>query len=380
MRVAINLLGLPSIRQGGAGISARTLLEGLAREPGVEVRLLCDSVVADELAELQGSVDIRAVRRSRRPAPVRWLEFASALADPRRYSDGYSPPSDALAGCQLLHYPLSFVAPPPHRLPTVMTFVDLQHRAFPQFFSVRDRLMRRLRMERPVSGARAVIAISEFTKRSLVETLSADPAKIHVVPLACDARFFRAPAADGREDFFFYPAAPLPSKNHERLLDAFGEVARRHPSVQLVLSGPALHDWSAVERAVGERGLNERVEISGTLRDEELAERYARARALVFPSLYEGFGLPVAEAMASGCLVLASNAASVPEVAGQGALIFDPRDVAAIEEAMERALSLSPAETATLVEKGRSEAERFRPERFVAQTLEVYERVRAGQA
>jgi glycosyltransferase involved in cell wall biosynthesis len=85
--------------------------------------------------------------------------------------------------------------------------------------------------------------------------------------------------------------------------------------------------------------------------------------------------------MASGCLVLASSAASVPEVAGEGALIFDSRDVGAIEETMERALSLSPAENAALVDKARSDAERFRPERFVAQTLEVYERVRAaGQA
>lgn len=383
MKVAIDVLGLPSFRQGGAGVYALGLIEGLASSPDVEVLVLCDRELVPELAHLEGSIEIRAAARrngsaARRngSAALKLLGLAAALRDPRRYRDGYGDVrATALAGCDLVHYPLSFLAPPPHRLPNVLTCVDLQHRRFPRFFSRRDRLLRRVRWDRSLAVADEVIAISEFTREEVLAVGRTAPERVHVVHLACDERFFEPlTPARPRERFFFYPASPLPAKNHARLLDAFARVAPRHPGLRLVLSGPALHDWSPVEAAIARRELQAVVEIQGVLEPDELRDRYASALALVFPSLYEGFGLPLVEAMASGCLVAAARAGSIPEVVGEDALLFDPGEPAAIEAALERAIALEEPERRLIVEAARRRARLFRRERMVEQTLDVYSR------
>ncbi len=375
MKVAVDVLGLPSFRQGGAGVYALGLIEGLAQSPGVELLVLCDHRVVAELEHLGDSVEVRAQERQERSGALKLVELAAALRDPRRYRDGYGhADAAALAGCDLVHYPLSFFAPPPHRLPSVLTCVDLQHRRFPAFFSRRDRLLRRVRWDRSLAVADEVIAISAFTREEVLALRSTAPERVHVVPLACDERFFDSPPPRPREPFFFYPASPLPAKNHHRLLQAFAHVAPRHPGLRLVLSGPALHDWSPVEAAIAQSELQDLVEIQGSLEPDELRHRYSSATALVFPSLYEGFGLPLVEAMASGCPVAAARAGSIPEVVGESALLFDPRDVAAIEQAMERMLSLGDAERARIVESGRQRARLFRREQMIERTLEVYSR------
>jgi glycosyltransferase involved in cell wall biosynthesis len=326
-------------------------------------------------------VDIRALAREGRSTALKALELAGAVGDPRRYRDGYPVGADALEGCDLVHYPLSFLAPPRHDLPSVLTCVDLQHRRFPRFFSLNERLLRRVRWDRSLSLADEVIAISEFTRQEVLAHSRASPDRVAVVHLACDERFFHEPPREPGEPFFFYPASPLPAKNHERLLEAFSRVAERHAGLRLVLSGPALHDWTPVQRAIAARGLEPLVEVEGTLSVDELRDRYASARALIFPSLYEGFGLPLVEAMASGCLVAASRAGSIPEVVGEHGLLFDPRDSAAIEAAMERALKLEEPDRRQMVEAARKRARQFNRHRMIEQTLDVYSRaLRSGTA
>jgi glycosyltransferase involved in cell wall biosynthesis len=161
-------------------------------------------------------------------------------------------------------------------------------------------------------------------------------------------------------------------------LDAFARVAARHQGLRLVLSGPAMHDWSSVNAGIAERELQAVVEVRGTLEPDQLRDRYANALALVFPSLYEGFGLPLVEAMASGCLVVAARAGSIPEVVGEDALLFNPRESAAIEAAMERALALDDPERRRIVEAARQRARLFRRERMIEQTLDVYSRALAS--
>lgn len=379
MRVAVNLLGLPSVRQGGAGFYCRMLVDGLARRGEVETMILGGEEVAAELSRERGRLEVVGLRRGRHPRVRKVLELA-VTRDPRRYSDGYDAGGERLlSGCDLVHYPLSFAGPPPHRLPTVMTCMDLQHLELPQAFSLQDRLLRSLRWNRALRRADRIVAPSLHTRTALVERLGIPASRVDVVPLACDDRFFEAAVGSPRapEDFLFYPASPLPAKNHERLAQAFSRVARTHPTLRLALSGPVGHDWSPVESSVRAAGIGDRVDFLGHLSFDELRSRYASARALVFPSLFEGFGIPLVEAMASGCPVAAGRVASVPEIVGEAAMLFDPYSTTDLADAIERCLAVSDGERARMIARGRERAEAFRVERMVDRTLASYRRVTA---
>ena len=157
-----------------------------------------------------------------------------------------------------------------------------------------------------------------------VELLDLDPARVHVVPHAIDHSVFRL-GDDEPEPILLYPARPWPHKNHTRLLEAFATLRETRPQLRLVLTGGGLDRLEP---------LPEGVENLGSVSAEHLASLYRRAACLVYPSLYEGFGLPVLEAMACGCPVAASNAGAIPEVAGDAAVLFDPTDVDAMAAAM----------------------------------------------
>ena len=130
-----------------------------------------------------------------------------------------------------------------------------------------------------------------------------------------------APGDELREPFLLYPARNWPHKNHERLFHAFALLRRVRPDLRLVLTGGG-HSASPPKG----------VEVHGHVTPEELVSLYRRASALVFPSLYEGFGQPPLEAMACGCPVASSNAGSLPEICGDAARLFDPEDVSAIAD------------------------------------------------
>ena len=202
-----------------------------------------------------------------------------------------------------------------------MTLLDLQHLDLPSLFSRQERAFRSVAWHRSVRGADRVITISSFVRDRAVELLGLDPERVRPIHLGLDHALFRPDPAVSREPFVLYPARRWAHKNHERLLEAFALVRRERPELRLVLtggggSGPApdgVEDRGAVSHG-GARGL------------------YRRASALVFPSLYEGFGQPPLEAMACGCPVACSNVASLPEVVGDAARLFDPTDPSAIAE------------------------------------------------
>jgi glycosyltransferase involved in cell wall biosynthesis len=176
-----------------------------------------------------------------------------------------------------------------------------------------------------------------------------------------DHTLFR-PGDDEREPFILYPARPWPHKNHARLLEAFTALRETRPRLRLILTGGDLERLDP---------LPEGVTRLGTVSSERVASLYRRAACLVFPSLYEGFGLPPLEAMACGCPVAAANAGAIPEVCGDAAVLFDPTDVDAIaagileadersqelrEKGLARAAAFSWVETARLHETVYAEA------------------------
>src|SRR5205085_10793154 len=190
-----------------------------------------------------------------------------------------------------------------------------------------------------VRRSRMVITISEHARGGLIERLGLDPARVRAIHLGIDHERFR-PGDEGREDFLLYPALGWPHKNHARLFEAFALLRSRRPGLRLVLTG---YEGTVPDGA----------EARGRVPADELVRLYRRAAALVFPSLYEGFGQPPLEAMACGCPVACSNAASLPEVVGDAARLFDPHDPEAIAAAVQDVLA-APAEwTAHGLERAR---------------------------
>ncbi len=224
-----------------------------------------------------------------------------------------------------VHYPLT-IRLPRVRVPYAVTLHDTQHLDLPQLFSRGERLWRSVAYRRSAQGARVVIVPSEFVRARAVSQLGLDPGRVRAVHWGVDLDEL-TPDDGPREPFLLYPARPWPHKNHQRLYEAFVLLRGARPQLRLVLTGHG--DFGQVPEGVEVRGLVPRGELLGL---------YRRAAALVFPSLYEGFGQPPLEAMACGCPVAAANAAALPEVCGDAARLFDPHDPRAIAAAVDDVL------------------------------------------
>jgi glycosyltransferase involved in cell wall biosynthesis len=209
-----------------------------------------------------------------------------------------------------------------------------------------------------------VIAISGHVKQTLVERMGIEAERVEVIHLGLDHELFHPNGAE-RRPFLLYPANPWPHKNHQRLFEAFLRVRKRRPELRLVLTGTGL------ERL---RVFPEGVEVRGRVSREELAELYRTASALVFPSLYEGFGQPPLEAMASGTPVASSRAGSLPEVCGDAAFYFEPTSVDEMTEAILAVLERPNH----LVERGLRRAGEFTWDATARRHDEVYRALAAA--
>jgi glycosyltransferase involved in cell wall biosynthesis len=291
--IAISLLTLVPGALGGS----ETYVQGLLGALEVDRRVVVPPVareLGDVVAEEYGTA---------RTIPQRLAAMLRAAARP-------GPLRRHFAGCDAVHYPLT-IALPTLDLPSAVTLHDVQHLDLPELFPRSERLFRAAFWHRSVRDARLVIVPSGFVRDRAATRLGLDPARIRVVHHGIDHARFR-PGDEPREPFLLYPAKRWPHKNHARLLEAFALLRRERPELRLVLTGS---DPGQTPPGVEARG---RVPL------DELARLYRTASALVFPSRYEGFGQPPLEAMASGCPVACSNAASLPEVCGDAARLFDP--------------------------------------------------------
>jgi glycosyltransferase involved in cell wall biosynthesis len=265
----------------------------------------------------------------------------------------------ALGEIDVIHYPLT-VSVPRTNGPRVVTLQDLQHRDLPEYFSASRRRFRRHAYDGASQWADAVIVTSAFVQSRAQELLGLDESRLHVIPLGVDHALF-TPGDGAREPFLLYPARPWPHKNHARLLEAFVLLRSELPELRLVLTGGGLEALGA---------LPEGVDRAGIVSPEELASLYRTAACLVFPSLYEGFGLPPLEAMASGCPVAASAATAIPEICGDAAVYFNPLDPEAIANGVREALALADE----LHELGIARAARFTWEAVARAHDDVYAR------
>jgi glycosyltransferase involved in cell wall biosynthesis len=333
MTVGISLLTLVPGVVGGSETYARELVQSLDQVGELEYRVFTPAIVDD----IEGQ-RVRAYRASR-TTPGRILAMTRATAAP-----GSLRKELRLDELDAIHFPLTVMLPRIDRPPAAVSLLDIQHVFFPEFFSRAELLYRRFAYGWSLRKARTVIAISQHVKETLVERMEIRPERIEVVYLGLDHELFR-PGDEPREPFLLYPANPWPHKNHARLFQAFERLRRDRPELRLVLTGTGL------EKLV----LPDGVAVRGRVPREELASLYRRASALVFPSLYEGFGQPPLEAMACGCPVACSTGGSLPEVCGNAPRYFDPTSVDEMVEAISTVLD----DPQPLVERGLKRAALF---------------------
>jgi glycosyltransferase involved in cell wall biosynthesis len=261
-------------------------------------------------------------------------------------------------------------------LPVVLTVHDLIHERFRTELDPQGETAERKRQA--VAAADAIICVSQHTKADLLEIYAPPAEKISVIPHASDLQpSDLAPPPTNGPPYFLYVGSRATYKNFARLLDALQAIAGRHADVELQVVGPP---FQAGERTrIEQLGLQHRIRHCGHVADRELVPLYRGSVAFVYPSLYEGFGIPVLEAMSCGCVVVASNRTSIPEVVGGAGLLFDPSSTEALAACLADLLE-SPARRQALIDQGFRRAQQFSWERTAEQTVAVYRAVAGHRA
>ena len=282
-------------------------------------------------------------------------------------------------GIDLAHF--QYVAPPLCPCPTVVTIHDISFEFFPEYFNPRERM--RMKLLIPLSGRRAahVLTISEYSRRQLIETYRLSEEKVTVTYLGVSPAFL--PLHDEevcKKTARFDLSGPCilgvgnvqPRKNLVRLIRAFAAL-RKTKSIphQLVLVGKMAWKAEQVLEEIERLGIRDAVKITGYVTEEELVALYNRADLFVYPSLYEGFGLPIVEAMACGTPVVTSNVTCMPEIAGDAALLVDPLSEEEIGAAILRVID-DPALGAELTKKGLLRSKVFNWRSTAEQTVDIY--------
>jgi glycosyltransferase involved in cell wall biosynthesis len=364
MRIAIDARKLHDF---GIGTYIRNVLIELARiDPQTEFIVLCRPADADAITDM--AANFRAVPETARPYSIAeqfWIPLT--LVRERAH---------------LLHEP-HYVLPPATRCRTVVTIHDCIHLMFPQYLPGRlAHVYARTSMWTAVHKSDRILTVSDASKRDILRFFDVEAAKVEVIYNAIDERFL-APPDEGRMDyvkqryqldhpFLLYVGNIKPHKNLERLIDAFGRVRTAGlADLRLIIIGDEISKYPGLRQAVHRHRLDKYVRYLGFQPYDTLAAFYRLARAFVFPSLYEGFGLPPLEAMACGTPVVTSNVSSLPEIAGNAAILVDPYDPASIAAGITRAVT-DDVLRGQLIERGLARARDFSWSQSVAAIHRIY--------
>jgi glycosyltransferase involved in cell wall biosynthesis len=319
IRVGVNALYLIPGGVGGTEIYLRNLLAALAQIDAINAySVLTNRETADLTPAAPNFRQIPTPVRARiRPYRILWeqivLPFAASEFDVL-LNPGFTAP--LIAPC-----------------PQVTVFHDLQHKRHPEYFRWFDLPFWRALLWASARRSSRLIAVSEATRRDLLECYRVDS---RVVPHGVERAFFEMASQRQPEPIILCVSTLHPHKGIEALVKAFGAFHARHPEFRLVLAGMRGFHAQAIERTIAALDLQRCVRITGWVERDELYGLYRRAWAFVYPSRFEGFGMPVAEAMAAGIPTACSSIDPLRELAGEAALLFDPADERAVEAALER--------------------------------------------
>ncbi len=294
-------------------------------------------------------------------------------------------PADLLAGRSDLWHGLDFTLPPILRSSAIVTIPDLAFLIQPESIEPAQVAFLRRAVAKAASDADAVITFSEHARRDLLERLGVPDGRVHVIAPGVSAAFQRITDTmlleatrhkfELQSPYILHVGTLEPRKNLLRLVQAFDKIRRQRAGPKmLVLAGPNGWRFEEVYEAVNRLGLKNEVRFLGQVSDLELVLLYSLADVVALPSLYEGFGFALLEAMACGAPVVCSNAGALPEVAGNAALLVTPTDTDALGTMLLRLLR-NPKLRALLSKKGQAQAAKFRWETCAQAHLTLYEAV-----
>ena len=320
------------------------------------------------------------------------LRFAAITRRPELVPDGVEPIALA-AGSQIYRMSRSlprllrqlrpslahfqYAVPLGYDGPSLVTVHDLSFEADARLTRLRDRFVFRRAVRRSVRRATAIITVSGFTRSELMRIYNLPPERVFVHANGLDPSFDLSPdnaTALGDDQkrhgrpYGLFVGSLSPRKDPVTAVEA---VALAEPPLDLIMVGPDQGSERAIRDAVDRLGLSDRVSLRGHVGIDELAGLYRHAACLVFPSLYEGFGLPVLEAMASGTPVVAANTSSIPEVAGDAAILVEPGRSSAFAGGIERAI----ADRERLTRLGRERAQQFSWRKAAVIAADVYRKL-----
>ena len=377
LRVGVNLLWLVPGVVGGTEGYATGLLERLVERDDVDVvaYALPDFVTAYPALASAAQTVVP-------PMPAGRHVIRRVLVE-----NAWLPRQLGAQRMALVHH-LGGIVPPGCRTPSVVTLHDLQYLSYPEYFSAAKRRYLAMTQSSSLRRARVVMAVSEFTRAQAIDAFNLDADKVTVVPPVIrplpDVPEERRAAVlhnlGVQGEFVLYPAATYPHKNHAVLVNAFAEVVK-HRDVSLVLTGAvgagawgSAHSTRAeVSDLVARLGLDRHVRMPGYVTAEQLGVLYHAASMLAFPSRFEGFGIPVVEAMSAGCPVIVADATALPALVGDAGLVVSPDDVGAWADAISGLLDNAEAR-ARLSDAGRARAAILAAVDPVARVVDAYQR------
>lgn len=380
MKIALNAVAFNPGRMGGVETYFRNLVSSLQDvDTSNDYYLICSKRNFNSLH--LSNPHFRPLPCSfSKPSPLWYLRAAIRHVTP---IDILRPFMNRL-DVNIIHHPFSILQPLNHTIPSVLTFHDMQHEYFPEHFSSYALNARKKLWQPSAEKATRIIAISEHARAGLVERYGIDPNKIDVVYNGYNPQFhviennilLKSVCSQYglHKPFMYFPAATWPHKNHLKLLATLKIMKERyHFDGQLVLSGIAKQANNVLLEEITSLGLEEDVVVLGYLADEDLPCLYNLARLMVFPSLHEGFGIPLVESMACGCPVACSNVSSIPEVVGDAALTFDPFSLEEMADKIWRLWS-NDSLRLDLKTKGLARVGLFSCENMARQTMDVYKK------
>ncbi len=321
-RIGVNALYLIPGGVGGTEIYLRSLLEALARvDHENHYTIFTNRETGCSLIPSQPNFEHapQSLNAANRPARILWEQTLL-------------PSNAANRKIQVLFNP-GFTCPLLNTCPNVTVFHDLQHKRHPENFRWFDLPVWRVMLYGAAHRSRKLIAVSEETARDLVRFYSLPPSRIQVVPHGVDARFFSL--ARRPQPMLLCVSTLHPHQNLALLLRAFSQFHSRHPEYRLTIAGLRGFYADELERLRAELGLTDSVRFTGWIPREELYDLFSQAAAFLYPSCFEGFGMPVLEALAAGIPSACSNVEPMKSVASDAALQFDPSSAEAICAAME---------------------------------------------
>lgn len=367
MRLGINIVSLYPGKIGGAEQYVRNLLKQLMKIDNLEIWLMINPEAFSTFLE----------EHNLHLCEIKWEEDRDAqmnfLIDYNRI--------------EIMFSPLFFIAPEKCSVPTVASILDVQHEFFPEYFERKVLESIRSSTHTTLEQVDGIITISNFSKETISEKYNVNPKKIQVTYLNSDECF----ETDLNEEkllkikkkigykYLFYPANTWPHKNHMNLLKAYVILKNKYNmDMKLVFTGDGKQEQDEIKQFIRMNSLEDNISYLGYLPQGDMPYVFANAEILVFPSVFEGFGIPLVEAMRAGTPIVCSQCGSIPEVAGEAALYFDaynPEDIA------EKIYLLQSDETLkkNLINKGKRQAQRYSWKRCAEDTFEYLNKIYSQQ-